>query len=194
MSGHPRDILAGEQVKRIAIRAATTTVISANSTAIVAIKAPRALPTNHDYLFTPSKLMSVAASGTEAPHAVFSHDQKNVLFTNLQDVDVTLCCNTVIGHLQSTTTEDVAVWHEAAKEVRGFLGLTRIAKAATAAMAFPAAVTVGTPTTSSFNPDNKSFMPLPEGTVSFPLEAPRPRPCPVALTTALDDSPCANEV
>jgi hypothetical protein len=184
------DVRTGKQVKKVPVCAASTTVILANSTAIIAIKTPDSanLPSNQDYLFTPSKLKSVSVSGSGAPHAVVSHDQKNILFTNLQDTDVTLFKNTVLGHLQSTSSEDVAVWHEAAKDVRGFLGLTTIVKACTAALAFTATVSKQT-----FNPEIDSPMPLPDDAPSFPLEPPRPRPCLVKSTAELPSTECATE-
>jgi hypothetical protein len=205
------DVRDGAKMTRIPVRTATTTVVPANSTAIVAIKTSRNLPANQDYLFTPSKLKSVSASGSGAPHAVVSHDQKNILFTNLHDTDVTLFRNTVIGYLHSTGSEEVAVWHEAAKEVRGFLGFAKIAKACTAALAFAA-----TAASQTFDPDADSAMPLPGDLCpsplglsadsvpptggpqpadgpSFPFEPPRPRPCPVTSAEALPDAACAAE-
>jgi hypothetical protein len=184
------DVRTGDQVKKVPVRAASTTVIPANSTAIVAIKTPDSanLPSNQDYLFTPSRLKSVSASGTGAPHAVVSHDQKNILFTNLHDTDVTLFKNTVIGHLHSTGSEEVAVWHEAAREVRGFLGLSKIAKACTTALAFTAAAARQT-----FDPETDTAMPVPADAPPFPLEPPRPRPCPVTSVEVLPDSACAAE-
>jgi hypothetical protein len=154
------DVCDGEKVRKVPVRTIENTIVPANATAVVAVKIPRPLPANQDYLFTPSRLRSVATSGTGAPHAVFSHDQKSVLITNLHDTDVTLFKNTVIGHLQSTSSENVAVWHEAAKEVRGFLGLPTIAKMSTAALAFTAALaTPATPATpATFDPGEQVYM------------------------------------
>jgi hypothetical protein len=135
------NVLSGKQVTKVPVRTTATVVIPANSTSIVEIKVSRHLPTNQDYLFTPSKLKSVSASGSGAPHAVVSHDQKNVMFTNLHDTDITLFRNTVIRYLQSTNSEELAVWHEAAREVRCFFGLPRVAKACTAALAMATAFT-----------------------------------------------------
>jgi hypothetical protein len=195
------NVLDGRQVTRVPVRTATTVVVPANATSIVEIKVSRQLPPNQDYLFTPSRLKSVAASGAGAPHAVVSHDQKNVMFTNLHDTDVTLFKNTVIGHLQSTGSEDVAVWHEAAREVRGFLGLSNIAKACTTALAVASATSAAftATTTDAFNPETSSPMPPPSDAIpfgdspTFLLEPPRPSPCPVASTEVLPDSPCAAE-
>jgi hypothetical protein len=179
------------------VRTVATVVVPANATSIVEIKISRHLPANQDYLFTPRKLKSVSISGSGAPHAVVSHDQKNVMFTNLHDTDITLFKNTVIGHLQSTDSEDVAVWHEAAREVRGFLGISKITKACTAALAF-AGTTVDNKL--PFDPEASTAMPLPVDAAEispnsppFPLEPPRPRPCPVASPEILPDSPCATE-
>jgi transposase InsO family protein len=176
----------GERITKIPVRAAATIVIPANSTTVVAIKTPRPLPSNQDYLFTPSRLKSVSTSGAGAPHAVCSHDQRNVLFTNLQDTPMTLFKNTVLGHLQSAASEEIAVWHEAAKEVRGFLGLSRLARACTAGLAFAASAKA------TFDPEIVSDMPVPE-TAPFPLEPPRPRPCPVAAA-ALPGAQCSEEL
>jgi hypothetical protein len=191
------NVLAGKQVTRVPVRTAATVVVPANATSIVEIKISRHLPANQDYLFTPSKLKSVSTSGSGAPHAVVSHDQKNVMFTNLHDTDITLFKNTVIGYLQSTDSEDVAVWHEAAREVRGFLGISKITKACTAALAF-AGTTVDNKL--PFDPEASTAMPLPVDAAEispnsppFPLEPPRPRPCPVASPEILPDSPCATE-
>jgi hypothetical protein len=183
----------GDQIARTPVRAAATTIIPANSTSIVEIKVSRQLPRNQDYLFTPSKLKSVSNSGAGAPHAVVSHDQKNIMFTNLQDTEMTLFKNTVVGYLHSTGSEEVAVWHEAAQDVRGFLGLSKIAKACTAALAFTAT------TKEPFDPETSSHMPLPSDAIvfgdspPFPLEPPRPRPCPVASAEVLPDASCAEE-
>jgi hypothetical protein len=180
------NVHSGEIIKKIPVRAAATTVIPANATTIDAIKTPRPLPPNQDYLFTPSKLKSVSTSGTGAPHAVCSHDQKNVLFTNLQDTPVTLFRNSVLGHLQSAASENVAVWHKAAKEVRGFLGFPALARAATAVLGFTATASA------VFDPGAECSMPLPSDAPAFALKPPRPRPCPVAAPT-LPDGKCADE-
>jgi hypothetical protein len=81
------NVLSGKQVTKVPVRTTATVVLPANSTSIVEIKVSRQLPTNQDYLFTPSMLKSVSASGSGTPHAVVSHDQKNVMFTNLHDTD-----------------------------------------------------------------------------------------------------------
>jgi hypothetical protein len=120
------DVCDGEKVRKVPVRTTESTVIPANSTAVIAVKIPRSLPSNQDYLFTPNKLRSVATSGTGAPHAVFSHEQKKVLFTNLQDTDITLFDNTVIGHLHCTASENVAVWHEAAQDCEVFWASLRL--------------------------------------------------------------------
>jgi hypothetical protein len=195
------NVVDGRQVTRVPVRTATTVVVPANATSIVEIKVSRQLPPNQDYLFTPSRLKSVAASRAAAPHAVVSHDQKNVMFTNLHDTGVTLFKNTVIGHLQSTGSVDVAVWHEAAREVHGFLGISKIAKACTTALAVASATSAAfaATTTDAFDPETSSPMPLPSDAMPFrdsppfPLAPPRPRPCPVASTEVLPDSPCAAE-
>jgi hypothetical protein len=195
------NVLAGKQITRAPVRILSTVVVPANATSIVEIKVSRQLPPNQDYLFTPSKLKSVAASGAGAPHAVVSHDQKNIMFTNLHDTDITLFKNTVIGYIQSTGSEDVAVWHEAAQEVRGFLGISRIARACTTALATASATSTAFAATTAepFDPESSSPMPLPSNSVAlgdsppFPLEPPRPRPCPVASIDILPDSPCAAE-
>jgi hypothetical protein len=198
------DVYDGEKVHKIPVRTLEKTVIPANSTAVIAIKTPRELPPNQDYLFTPSRLRSVTSSGAGAPHAVFSHDQKNVLFTNLQDTDTTMYANTVIGHLHSTESEKVAVWHEAAKEVRGFLGFNKIIAALAVAMGFAAATTAygNSPTADmgfaaetkiTFDPESDCSMPTPDDAIPFALEPPRPRPCPVASAT-LPDAECAQEI
>jgi hypothetical protein len=183
------EVCDGEKLRKVPVRSSETTVIPANSTAIVQVKMPRSLPSNQDYLFTPSRLKSVSTSGAGAPHAVMWYDQNNVLFTNLQDTDMTFR-NTVIGHLHSTPSEDIAVWHEAAKDVRGFLGLATIAKACTAALAFTAAASKQTQT---LDPEADSPMPLPDDAPSFPLEPPRPRPCPVKSAAGFPSTECAVE-
>jgi hypothetical protein len=186
------DVWDGDRVSKIPVRAASTIVVPANSTTIVEIQVSRHLPSKQDYLFTPSKLKSVSAASAGAPHAIVSPDQKNIMFTNLHDTDITLFKNTVVRHLHSTASEDVAVWHEAAQEVRGFLGLSKIAKACTAALAF-----AGTASSSKqvFNPEANTPMPLPDGADSppFPLESPSPRPCLVASQEILPDSACSTE-
>jgi hypothetical protein len=191
------EVRSGKQVSRVPVRTAATVVVPANATSIVEIKVSRQLPPNQDYLFTPSRLKSVSASGSGAPHAVVSHDQKNIMFTNLHDTDITLLKNTVIGYIQSTDSEDVAVWHEAAREVRGFLGMSKITKACTAVLAF-----AGTSFASkqTFDPDARTAMPLPDDATEFPtdsppfpLEPPRPRPCPVASAEVLPNSACSTE-
>jgi hypothetical protein len=191
------DVRDGNRVTKIPVRAAATTVVPANSTAIVEIKISRHLPSNQDYLFTPSRLKSISAAGAGAPHAIVSHDQKNIMFTNLHDSEMTLFRNTVVGYLNSTDSEDVAVWHEAAQEVRGFLGISNFAKAGTAALAFS-----GTALASRqpFDPEARTAMPLPDNATEFaadsppfPLEPPRPRPCPVASAEVLPDSACSAE-
>jgi hypothetical protein len=114
------------------------------------------------------------------------------MFTNLHDTDRTLFKNTVVGHLHLTGSEDVAVWHESAQEVRGFLGMSTITKACTAALAI-----AGTAFDSKqvFDPEASTAMPLPDGADSspFPLEPPRPRPCPVASAEILPDSSCSTK-
>jgi hypothetical protein len=182
------EVCDGENVQKAPVHVAANVVIPANSTSVIPIRVSRLLPTNQDYLFTPSQLKSISSSGAGAPHSVFSHDQKNVMFTNAQDTDLTLFRGTMIGHLESTESEQVAVWHEAAQEVRGFLGISRAVSAVTAALAFSAAAR---PT---FNPEVESDMSLPERADSFPLEAPRPRPCPVATNIDLPDAKCADEI
>jgi hypothetical protein len=189
-------VRSGKQITRVPVRTAVTVVVPANATSIVEIKVSKELPPNQDYLFTPSKLKSVS-SGAGAPHAVVSHDQKKIMFTNLHDTEITLFKNTVIGYLQSTSSEDVAVWHEAAQDVRGFLGLSKIAKACTAALAFTG--TAAAAKMEPFDPETTSPMPLPNEAMEyrdgppFPLEPPRPRPCPVASAEVLPDASCAEE-
>jgi hypothetical protein len=191
------DVRHGNQATKVPVRAAATTIVPANSTAIVEVKVSRDLPSNQDYLFTPSKLRTISASGAGAPHAVVSHDQKNIMFTNLNDTDITLFKNTVVGFLHSTSSEEVAVWHEAAQEVRGFLGMSKITKACTAALAFAgAAATAKQP----FDPEASTPMPLPDNATEFPtdcppfpLEPPRPRPCPVVSAEPLPDCACSTE-
>jgi hypothetical protein len=119
------------------------------------------------------------------------------MFTNLHDADITLFKNTVVGHLHSTESEEVAVWHEAAQEVRGFLGMSKITKACTAALAFSGTAFASKQT---FDPEASMAMPLPDEATEFPtdsppfpLEPPMPRPYPVASAEMLPDSPCATE-
>jgi hypothetical protein len=64
------DVQDGDRVTKIPVRAASTTVVPANSTAIVEIKVSRHLPSNQDYLFTPSRLKSVSGTGAGAPHVL----------------------------------------------------------------------------------------------------------------------------
>jgi hypothetical protein len=177
-------------------------VVPANATFIIEIKTSRQLPPNQDYLFTPSRLKSVYVSGSGASYAVVLHGQKNIMFMNLHDTDITLFKHTLIGYLQSAESEDVAVWHEAAREVRGFLGMSKVAKACTTVLAVASAATVTftATTTEPFDPEISPPMPLPNDamtfdvtvfgdSLSFPLEPPRPRPCPVTSTDVLPDGP-----
>jgi hypothetical protein len=163
------DVRDGDRVTKIPVRAAATAVVPANSTAIVEIKVSRHLPSNQDYLFTPSRLKSVSATGAGAPHAVVSHDQKNIMFTNLHDADITLFKNTVVWHLHSTDSKEVAVWHEAAQEVRGFLGMSKITKSCTAALAFSGTAFASKQT---LDPEASMAMPLPDEATEFPTDNP----------------------
>jgi hypothetical protein len=77
-------------IRRIPVRAAKRTVIPANSTTIVEIKLGKDLPQDQNYIFTPSKLRTVTTVGAGAPHGIFSCQQASVLFTNVNDKDITI--------------------------------------------------------------------------------------------------------
>jgi hypothetical protein len=72
-------------VKKVPVRATKRTVIPANSTAIMEVKLSRTLPTDQDFIFTPSKLKTISAAGAGAPHGIFAHDQRSILFTNKRE-------------------------------------------------------------------------------------------------------------
>jgi hypothetical protein len=86
-------------VKKVPVRTAKRTVVPANSTAVMEIKIGRNLPQNQDYIFTPNKLKTISAMGAGAPHGIFTHDQSTVMFTNVNDMDVTIFYNTILGHV-----------------------------------------------------------------------------------------------
>jgi hypothetical protein len=88
-------------VGKIPVRAAKRTVVPANSTTVVEIKLGCDLPQNQDSIFTPSKLRTVSAAGAGAPHGIFTYQKASVLFTNINDRDITIFHNTVLGHVES---------------------------------------------------------------------------------------------
>jgi hypothetical protein len=112
-----------ELIRKVLVRASKRTTVPPNSTTIVEVKMARPLPINQDYLFTPNKLRTLSAAGAGAPHGVFAHDQKAILFTNVNDVAVTIFHNTVLGHVKSVQKAHHAYWEEASEEVDGYLGI-----------------------------------------------------------------------
>jgi hypothetical protein len=89
-----------ELIKKIAVRAARRTIIPPNSTVTVEIKFGRSLPPNQDYLFTPSKLRTITSTGAGPPHGLLSHDQRSLLFTNVNSTEMTIFHNTILGHVE----------------------------------------------------------------------------------------------
>jgi hypothetical protein len=177
-------------VKKVPVRAAKRTIIPANSTAIMEVKLSRTLPTDQDYIFTPSKLKPISAAGAGAPHGIFAHDQRSILFTNVNDADVTNFHNTVLGHVESIQKAHHAAWEEASHEVNAFLGETvQAAKAVGAVEAIQAGEAIETleeeealkssganAKKGTFDPDMDAEMPLPGDAPTFPGEPTRPRP------------------
>jgi hypothetical protein len=169
-----------ELIRKVLVRASKRTTVPPNSTTIVEVKLARPLPINQDYLFTPNKLRTLAAAGAGAPHGVFAHDQKAVLFTNVNDVAVTIFHNTVLGHVESVQNSHHACWEEASEEVDGYLGILEDPKKATQ---------------TTFDPDEDSSMPIPADGDQYPT-APRPRPT-VTVTPCVDTTTgtkCADEI
>jgi hypothetical protein len=97
-------------VKKVLVRATKRTIIPANSTAIIEVKLSRTLPTDQDYILTPSKLKTISATGAGAPHGIFAYDQQSILFTNVNDADVTIFHNTVLQNVESIQKAHHAAW------------------------------------------------------------------------------------
>jgi hypothetical protein len=150
-------------VKKIPVRAAKRTVVPANSTPVMEIKIGRNLPQDQDYIFTPNKLKTISAMGAGPLHGIFAHDQHTMLFTNVNDTDITIFHNTVLGHVESIQKAHHADWEEATDEVNAFLGQTIEAEQPPEH------------TSRTFDPETDAEMPLPQGAPALPTET-RPRP------------------
>jgi hypothetical protein len=130
-SGVKISVFRKQLVKKIPVRAAKRTVVPANSTTVMPIKIGRNLPQDQDYIFTPSKLKTISAIGVGAPHGIFSHNQQTILFTNVNNTDVTIFHNTILGHVESIQKAHHADWDEATEDVNAFFGHQLEAKIST---------------------------------------------------------------
>jgi hypothetical protein len=188
-----------ELVKKVPVRAAKRTTVPPRSSAVVEIKLGRTLPLNQDYIFTPSRLKTITAAGAGAPHGVMAHDQRSILFTNVNDTEVTIYHNTVLGHLESIQRANHAHWDKAADDINAFLGQTCQPQPSEAELTVAPGPTqefavihgyLGTKET--FDPEEDTAMPVPDRP-AIPVEPPRPRP--VVSTTPCPDTTvrCAEE-
>jgi hypothetical protein len=103
-------VFAKDMVKKVPVRAAARTVVPPHSLTVVPIKMGRTLPPNQDYIFAPSKLRTISAAGAGPPHGLFSHNQQAILFTNVNDKEVVIFNNTVLGHVESMSNAHHGVW------------------------------------------------------------------------------------
>jgi hypothetical protein len=188
-------VFTKDVVKKVPVRAATRTVVPPNSSTIVAIKMGRTLPPNQDYIFTPAKLKTISAVGAGALHGIFAHDQQTILFTNVNDTDITIFHNTILGHVESIQKAHHADWDEATEEVNAFFGCNLAIEAPQ-----PHTETVEAQrhseaghTSKTFDPEADAEMPLPQEAQAFSTET---RPLPNVSTDPCPDMgiKCAEEV
>jgi len=111
-----------QQYRKILVRVRSAIKLPPRRTMKVDVTLSQKLSSGETYIFSPSALHSASTSGIGAPHAMVSHDQNQIAFTNFLDTTVQLFRGTVIGTMQPMGSAHYVAWEEAQKEVLAMFG------------------------------------------------------------------------
>ena len=111
-----------QRYRKILVRVRNPVKLPPRRTMKVDVRFSQKLDPNETYLFSPSRLHSASSAGMGAPHAMVTHDQSQIAFTNFLETPVQLFKGTVIGTMQPMQGSYCVAWEGAQQEVRALFG------------------------------------------------------------------------